>query len=56
MTEKLCPVMSKGLDEIFCCESVCAWWNNEIEKCNLIMEGHLSALKLLRLEFRGNIK
>jgi len=42
-TEKLCPVMSKGLDEIFCCEQKCAWWDKRFDKCSIIIDGYLKA-------------
>jgi len=42
-TEKLCPVMSKGLDEVFCCEQKCAWWDKRFDKCSIIIDGYLKS-------------
>ena len=52
MTEKLCPVISQGLDEIFCCENKCAWWNSSWDKCNMILEGHIAGFKMAAAEAR----
>ena len=36
---KFCPLVSNPTEYIYCFESQCAFWNEEIEKCDCLNTG-----------------